>query len=85
MSRQSHSVRGDDRHGRQEVQLSSAQAQSLPRSVTIGTNPPGTVLYALASGLAKVVGQRRFPRRPVRSEGPRESRVFDNFPLPRVR
>lgn len=32
----------------------SAQAQQLPRSVTIGTNPPGTVFYALASGLAKV-------------------------------
>lgn len=35
-------------------QWSAAQAQSLPRSVTIGTNPPGTVFYALASGLAKV-------------------------------
>jgi len=30
-----------------------AQAQS--RSVSLGTNPPGTVFYALASGLAKVV------------------------------
>ena len=36
------------------LQWSAAQAQSLPRSVTIGTNPPGTVFYALASGLAKV-------------------------------
>ena len=27
----------------------------LPKSVTIGTNPPGTVFYAVASGLAKVV------------------------------
>lgn len=30
-----------------------AQAQS--KSVSIGTNPPGTVFYALASGIAKVV------------------------------
>lgn len=34
--------------------LPAAQAQQMPRSVTIGTNPPGTVFYALASGLAKV-------------------------------
>lgn len=34
--------------------FNSAEAQKLPRSVTIGTNPPGTVFYALASGLAKV-------------------------------
>ena len=27
----------------------------MPKSVTIGTNPPGTVFYAVASGLAKVV------------------------------
>lgn len=33
----------------------SASAQQLPRSVTIGANPPGTVFYALASGIAKVV------------------------------
>lgn len=32
-----------------------AIGQQLPRSVTIGTNPPGTVFYALAAGLAKVV------------------------------
>lgn len=32
----------------------SAPAQQLPRSATIGTNPAGTVFYALASGLAKV-------------------------------
>jgi len=31
------------------------QAQNLPRAVAIGTNPPGSVFYALASGLAKVV------------------------------
>src|ERR671924_430477 len=32
-------------------------AQSLPRAVAIGTNPPGSVFYALASGLAKVVNE----------------------------
>lgn len=32
-------------------------AQPLPRSVTIGSNPPGTVFYALASGLAKVASE----------------------------
>ncbi len=31
------------------------RAQSLPRSVTIAGNPPGSVFYALAGGLAKVV------------------------------
>lgn len=36
------------------IDLAPAQAQQLPRSVTIGTNPPGTVFYALASGLAKI-------------------------------
>lgn len=35
----------------------SAHAQSLPRSLTIGANPPGTVFYALASGLAKFAGE----------------------------
>jgi uncharacterized protein len=35
--------------------MSSVQAQQLPKAVTIGTNPPGTVFYALASGIAKVV------------------------------
>lgn len=34
--------------------FNSAEAQKLPRSVTIGTNTPGTVFYALASGIAKV-------------------------------
>src|SRR5262245_66492162 len=34
-----------------------AEAQQLPRSVTIGTNPPGSVFYALASGVAKVVSE----------------------------
>jgi len=32
-----------------------AWAQQLPRSVTFGTNTPGTVFYSLAGGLAKVV------------------------------
>jgi TRAP transporter TAXI family solute receptor len=34
-----------------------ALAQNLPRAVAIGTNPPGSVFYALASGLAKVVSE----------------------------
>lgn len=33
----------------------SAYAQQLPRSVTVAANPPGTVFYALASGISKVV------------------------------
>ena len=32
-----------------------AQGSALPKSVTIGTNPAGTVYFALASGIAKVV------------------------------
>ncbi len=32
-----------------------AQAQQLPRSVTMGSNPPGSVFYAIAGALAKVV------------------------------
>jgi TRAP transporter TAXI family solute receptor len=36
------------------LQLSPAQAQQLPKAVTVGTNPAGTVFYALAGGLAKV-------------------------------
>lgn len=35
----------------------SADAQTMPRSVTIGANPPGTVFYALASGLAKFASE----------------------------
>ena len=34
--------------------LVSADAQQLPRSVTVGTNPPGSIFYSVASGLAKV-------------------------------
>lgn len=35
----------------------AAAAQQLPRSVTIASNPPGTVFYALASGLAKIASE----------------------------
>ena len=37
--------------------LFPAKAQKLPRSLTVGSNPPGTVFYALASGLAKAVSE----------------------------
>jgi len=37
------------------LNIAHVEAQNLPRSLTIGTNPPGSVFYALASGLAKVV------------------------------
>ncbi len=33
----------------------SAQAQNLPRSVNLGSNPAGSIYYSLASGLANVV------------------------------
>ena len=33
----------------------TALAQKLPPSVTIGTNPAGTVFYAVGAGLAKVI------------------------------
>jgi len=33
----------------------AAQGQPLPKSVTLGTNPAGTVYFSLASGIAKVV------------------------------
>src|SRR5688572_23328324 len=36
------------------IELCFAQAQQLPKAATIGTNPAGTVFYALAGGLAKV-------------------------------
>jgi hypothetical protein len=32
-------------------------AQPLPKSVAIGSNPPGSLFYALGSGLAKVVSE----------------------------
>ena len=34
-----------------------AHAQQLPKSAAIGSNPPGSLFYALASGLAKVVSE----------------------------
>ena len=33
------------------------RAQQLPKSVAIGSNPPGSLFYALASGMAKVVSE----------------------------
>src|SRR6185295_17090053 len=33
----------------------ASQAQQLPKSVAIGSNPPGSLFYSLASGLAKVI------------------------------
>jgi TRAP transporter TAXI family solute receptor len=35
--------------------VGAAQAQQPPKSVTVGTNPAGTVFYALAGGLANVI------------------------------
>ncbi len=35
--------------------LAAPAAAQLPRSVTLATNPPGTVFYTFASGLAKVI------------------------------
>jgi TRAP transporter TAXI family solute receptor len=40
-----------------QLLVGTAQAQQLPKSVNIGSNPPGSVFYALASGLAKVVSE----------------------------
>src|SRR5215471_16213988 len=37
--------------------LGFAQAQQLPKSVTIGSNPPGSLFYSLAGGLAKVISE----------------------------
>jgi len=36
---------------------SIAHAQQLPKSVAIGSNPPGSLFYALGSGLAKVISE----------------------------
>jgi TRAP transporter TAXI family solute receptor len=33
----------------------AAMAQQLPKSITIGSNPAGSLFYSLASGLAKVI------------------------------
>jgi TRAP transporter TAXI family solute receptor len=35
----------------------AANAQPQPRMLTVASNPPGTVFYALASGLAKFAGE----------------------------
>ena len=35
----------------------ASEAQQLPRSATIGSNPPGSLFYALAGGLAKVISE----------------------------
>src|SRR5215467_6089951 len=35
--------------------FASAHAQQMPRTVGIGSNPAGSIYYALASGLANVV------------------------------
>jgi uncharacterized protein len=37
--------------------VNAASAQTLPKSVTIGSNPPGTLFYSLASGLSKVISE----------------------------
>ena len=37
------------------VAATIVSAQSMPKQVIVGTNPPGTTFYAVASGLAKVV------------------------------
>ena len=36
---------------------STSLAQPLPKSIAIGSNPPGSLFYALASGLAKVISE----------------------------
>jgi uncharacterized protein len=35
----------------------ATHGQQLPRSVNVGSNPPGSLFYALASGIAKVVSE----------------------------
>jgi TRAP transporter TAXI family solute receptor len=37
------------------VLTTSVHAQQLPKSINIGSNPPGSLFYALGSGLAKVI------------------------------
>jgi TRAP transporter TAXI family solute receptor len=39
------------------VALAVHAGAQVPKSVTLGTNPPGTVFYAVAGGLAKTVSQ----------------------------
>src|SRR5918999_4566711 len=33
------------------------KAQQVPKSVAVGSNPPGSLFYALASGLSKVISE----------------------------
>src|SRR5947208_1145374 len=35
----------------------AVEAQQLPKSVAIGSNPPGSLFYSLASGIAKIIRQ----------------------------
>src|SRR5580765_8144201 len=37
--------------------VGAADAQPLPRSIAIGSNPAGSLFYSLASGLAKVISE----------------------------
>jgi TRAP transporter TAXI family solute receptor len=37
--------------------ITAADAQPLPRSIAIGSNPAGSLFYSLASGLAKVISE----------------------------
>src|SRR4029079_9750108 len=37
--------------------VTAADAQPLPRSIAIGSNPPGSLFYSFASGLAKVISE----------------------------
>jgi uncharacterized protein len=37
--------------------LAATEAQPLPKSVTIGSNPAGSLFYSLASGIAKVISE----------------------------
>jgi uncharacterized protein len=40
------------------LELATALGQQTPRAVTIGSNPAGTVFYAVASAFSKVVSER---------------------------
>src|SRR2546428_11539379 len=35
----------------------AVEAQQLPKSVTIGSNPAGSLFYSLANGIAKIISQ----------------------------
>ena len=38
-----------------QILAAAGSAQQLPKSVTIGTNPAGTVFYSVGGGLASVI------------------------------